>query len=272
MERKLYEYDYEKPELTDEFFEHHGIKGQKWGVRNGPPYPLNESRGGMIGGSSKGHISKRKKRKLQKQRVKTLKKARQIRTQKLQEQKETAKTKEEIIKSRDAVSMMKNIDKFTTQEIQEFNNRENAIRILNQRVTEIKESQMTKGQKLKRFAKKTASKAAEDIAVKVIRTTADMAFKKLAESTNNKVLAKAADAKTKDQVKNLEKQLKQKTKNGSQDIRNGAILDLIKNTSSDKKSLNNLEKNMDKFSNSTKSLDDYTQELLKKNARKLANY
>lgn len=23
---------------------HHGIKGQKWGVRNGPPYPLNESK------------------------------------------------------------------------------------------------------------------------------------------------------------------------------------------------------------------------------------
>lgn len=22
---------------------HHGIKGQKWGVRNGPPYPLNDS-------------------------------------------------------------------------------------------------------------------------------------------------------------------------------------------------------------------------------------
>lgn len=22
---------------------HHGIKGQKWGVRNGPPYPLDKS-------------------------------------------------------------------------------------------------------------------------------------------------------------------------------------------------------------------------------------
>lgn len=22
---------------------HHGIKGQKWGARNGPPYPLNSS-------------------------------------------------------------------------------------------------------------------------------------------------------------------------------------------------------------------------------------
>lgn len=23
---------------------HHGIKGQKWGVKNGPPYPLNSSK------------------------------------------------------------------------------------------------------------------------------------------------------------------------------------------------------------------------------------
>lgn len=27
-------------EPTEEFLMHHGIDGQKWGVRNGPPYPL----------------------------------------------------------------------------------------------------------------------------------------------------------------------------------------------------------------------------------------
>lgn len=27
---------------------HHGIKGQKWGVRNGPPYPLNRSESGRL--------------------------------------------------------------------------------------------------------------------------------------------------------------------------------------------------------------------------------
>ena len=25
---------------TEDFLAHHGIKGQKWGVKNGPPYPL----------------------------------------------------------------------------------------------------------------------------------------------------------------------------------------------------------------------------------------
>lgn len=33
-----------KPDLDEYFIEHHGIKGQKWGVRNGPPYPLDSSK------------------------------------------------------------------------------------------------------------------------------------------------------------------------------------------------------------------------------------
>lgn len=28
----------------DDYISHHGIKGQHWGVRNGPPYPLNDTR------------------------------------------------------------------------------------------------------------------------------------------------------------------------------------------------------------------------------------
>lgn len=46
---------------------HHGIKGQKWGTRNGPPYPLNDSdhssseKKAARGGSSGGDSSKKKK-------------------------------------------------------------------------------------------------------------------------------------------------------------------------------------------------------------------
>lgn len=47
-------YGYIRPLTPDEIY-HHGIKNQKWGVRNGPPYPLerqkkftNSSSGGKI--------------------------------------------------------------------------------------------------------------------------------------------------------------------------------------------------------------------------------
>ena len=42
----LYEYNYEKPELSETYLEHHGVQGQKWGVRNGPPYPLSRQKKG----------------------------------------------------------------------------------------------------------------------------------------------------------------------------------------------------------------------------------
>ena len=29
-----------KQHISNDTLQHHGIKGQKWGVRNGPPYPL----------------------------------------------------------------------------------------------------------------------------------------------------------------------------------------------------------------------------------------
>ena len=38
----MYDYKINKPPL-DELY-HHGIKGQKWGVKNGPPYPLDKGR------------------------------------------------------------------------------------------------------------------------------------------------------------------------------------------------------------------------------------
>ena len=30
------------PDFYKDYIEHHGIEGQKWGQRNGPPYPLDQ--------------------------------------------------------------------------------------------------------------------------------------------------------------------------------------------------------------------------------------
>lgn len=45
--------------LYGPYLAHHGIKGQKWGVRNGPPYPLDNSDiSDRIYNNAKSHISK----------------------------------------------------------------------------------------------------------------------------------------------------------------------------------------------------------------------
>ena len=50
------------PELVREELFHHGVKGQKWGVRNGPPYPLDREKsvekikkGGIVKTTISGH-------------------------------------------------------------------------------------------------------------------------------------------------------------------------------------------------------------------------
>lgn len=45
--------------LVDEFLAHHGISGQKWGVKHGPPYPLDRNTSSAIKKSSKISINVR---------------------------------------------------------------------------------------------------------------------------------------------------------------------------------------------------------------------
>lgn len=120
MDRMLYEYDYDKPDLTDEFLEHHGILGQKWGKRNGPPYPLgsDESTGKRLKSSKGGIIERHKKKKTAKKRVKNLKKARAIKARKMAEEKERSRSKEDIMDKKDLKAMKKRLNEFSNQEIQ----------------------------------------------------------------------------------------------------------------------------------------------------------
>ena len=38
----IFSNEFNKPIMDEDFLEHHGIKGQQWGKKNGPPYPLSE--------------------------------------------------------------------------------------------------------------------------------------------------------------------------------------------------------------------------------------
>jgi len=204
-EIKLYEYDYDKPELSDETLTHHGITGMKWGVRNGPPYPL-KSHGGSerVGGTGSGSTSKRKKRKTQKKRVKSLKKARKVREEKRKQAQEIQKSKDEIIKTKDISQMLKNVDKFSNQEINDMLTRLDTENKLRERVVKESAKKQTKGEKAVNFVKSNVSAGLKAGTSELLKTVSQNALE-----MGVKALAKSmASAENEQTIENLFKKKK----------------------------------------------------------------
>lgn len=154
-EIKLYEYNQYKPELDDEIVEHFGILGMRWGTRNGPPYPLgsNISTGrrlkkGAGGGSGSGSVTRKQKRALKKAR-KVRAKNLKIKTLEKQKQQQLEKSKEEIIKKKDIKSMLRNVDKFSSQEINDMLSRLNVEQRLKEEVARQERAQKSWGKRVK---------------------------------------------------------------------------------------------------------------------------
>ena len=129
-------------DFESNYLEHHGILGQKHGVQNGPPYPLDadkhsasEKKAGWrksLAGAIKDH--KRKK-----QRKKALEKAQAVRKAKAEEKKkqdEFAKKKEEILRSGDPQTIMKYRKQLTDNEIQSALNRVRNEQAFNQMIAD----------------------------------------------------------------------------------------------------------------------------------------
>ena len=121
---KLYEYQYNILDL-DEALEHHGIKGQKHGVRNGPPYPLDSKI--STGKRLKKSIGAVKKKWASKSKVQKAKKASKTEAPKY-------KDKREAIEAKDLEYISKNKGMFSTNEMNEVMNRVNAEQRLDQMV------------------------------------------------------------------------------------------------------------------------------------------
>lgn len=198
-ERYLYEYDYAKPELTDEFLEHYGVLGMKWGIRK------DRYRG--ISGLIRRH-------KLKKKRKKALQKAREIRAKKVAEAKENTKTKEQIIADHDQEAMLKNIKLFSTKEIQDFNQRTAAIKLASDNAKALLASKKTKAQKLKEFVISNVKDAAKEKAQEIIKNST----KKLIGSLTDSLLGTGSSEKSeKSNKQNDQKSNKQGNQNSKSD-------------------------------------------------------
>lgn len=105
-------------------FAHHGILGQKWGDKNGPPYPLDpgdhsakEKKAGWVKSLKNHHAEKKKK----KQRQKALEKARVAKAEKAKQaelQKKFEADKEKVLRSGKASEILKYKGQMTNDEME----------------------------------------------------------------------------------------------------------------------------------------------------------
>lgn len=187
-EMKLYEYNQYKPELEDEVIEHFGILGMHWGQRNGPPYPLgsDKSTGRRLkksAGGGSGSVSRKRKR--------ALKKARKTRARNLKIKTQEKQTKEEIIKNKDVKAMLRNVDKFTSQEINDMLSRLNVEQRLREEVAKQERSQKTWGKKVKEGFVSSAKEGLAAGGKQVTKTVAKNAVKMGTKSLAKKLVGEA---------------------------------------------------------------------------------
>lgn len=194
-EIKLYEYNQYKPELDDEIVEHFGILGMHWGTRNGPPYPLgsNISTGRRLkkgAGGGSGSITRKQKRALKKAR-KTRAKNLKMKTMEKKKQQQLEKSKEEIIKNKDIKSMLRNVDKFTSQEINDMLSRLNVEQRLREEVARQERSQKSWGKKVKEGFVESAKEGLAAGGKQVTKTVAKNAVKMGTKSLAKKLVGEA---------------------------------------------------------------------------------
>lgn len=194
---KLYEYNQYKPELEDEVIKHFGILGMRWGQRNGPPYPLgsDKSTGRRLktsagGGSGSGSVSRKRKKALKKAR-KTRAKNLKIKTLEKQKQQQLEKTKEEIIQSKDIKAMLRNVDKFTNQDINDMLNRLDVERRLKEQVARQEEASKSAGQRFKEGFKQSVKEGLVSGGKAVTKTVAKNAVKMGTKNLAKKLVGEA---------------------------------------------------------------------------------
>ena len=109
----------------NDYLEHHGTIGQKWGVRNGPPYPL-------AGGGLRAALERRKAAKAEKAEAKKrkkkgqmLQKAKKAKAKEREREEKQKRAREKLLQKymENPIKLYKHRDKFTKEELNKANER-----------------------------------------------------------------------------------------------------------------------------------------------------
>lgn len=113
--------------LDTDFLEHHGVKGQSWGDRNGPPYPLSRGKDGRVTQTQKkkkqSFIARMKadhqKKVKAKQRAKKAEERKKQKAKEAEENMTREELREKLLKSTDPKFIAKHVDLLDTREIKD---------------------------------------------------------------------------------------------------------------------------------------------------------
>lgn len=113
--------------VNSEQLQHHGIPKQKWGQRNGPPYPLKpsarssaEKKAASSSGSRGSSVAKYKAALIKKRQMAEIKKTEKAKTDEEIKAEQKKKTKEKVMKSNSIAEVYKHADLFSDQELQQM--------------------------------------------------------------------------------------------------------------------------------------------------------
>lgn len=184
----LYQYNFDKPDLSDDllnetgasdlFHYNHNHDPRNGQFTTGPGGGVERSSGGRSRGKKSsggsGSISRKRKKALKKARKTRAANAKR-RIKEEQNKQKVAKTKEEVIKSKDIKTMLKNVDQYSDNEIRGVLNRIQAEKDLANKVREIQND--TIGKKLKSGFKEAVKSGASDAGKQMVRTVTKNAIK-----------------------------------------------------------------------------------------------